>query len=177
MWSLFKVEGIQNALKAITAGLGGKENHRITPPAQGGAEGSVRLLNPTRSFSCPATRYAVSRLNGFRCSGRQLARYRAPSSMSVESYLRCAWNTTRHRLGLGPIGRLATIYPLLAVRKPASTAEVPHGSKPISGNVLLGLYSTVDLCLITTNIPIKVYVNSVLCHLYPYLRGNTGRML
>ena len=50
--------------------------HQITPPAR---EDSVRLLltkNPARFF-----RYAVYRLNGSRGSGRQLARYRAPSIM------------------------------------------------------------------------------------------------
>ena len=45
--------------------------------------------------------YAVSRLNGSRGPSRQLARYRTPSTC-VESSLRRAWNTTRHRHRLSP---------------------------------------------------------------------------
>ena len=43
------------------------KNHRITPPAQGGAVDSVSLLlikKPACSFICPVARHTVSRLNG-----------------------------------------------------------------------------------------------------------------
>ena len=52
-----------------------RENHRITPSAQGGAEGSVRLLltkNPVCSLSCPSARDAVCRLNGSRVPGDKM---------------------------------------------------------------------------------------------------------
>ena len=49
---------------------GGLCNFCKTPPAQGEAEGSVRLQltkNPARSISCPLPlNYAVSRVNGSR---------------------------------------------------------------------------------------------------------------
>ena len=54
-----------------------RENHRITPPAHGG--GSVRLTDQKPTSVAPIARYAVSRLNGSRGLGRQLARYRSPS--------------------------------------------------------------------------------------------------
>ena len=51
--------------------------------SRSGSEGSVRLLltkNPTCSFSCPICRYAISRLNGSCCLGRQLGQYQVPSN-------------------------------------------------------------------------------------------------
>ena len=55
----------------------GSDFRRITPPAQGRAQGSARLLltkNPACSFSCPVKvgRCPVSRLNGSRGPGRSL---------------------------------------------------------------------------------------------------------
>ena len=54
----------------------------MTLPTHGGAEDNVRLLltkNPARSYSTPLVgpQYPVSRSNGSRGFGRQLARYRA----------------------------------------------------------------------------------------------------
>ena len=74
---------------------GHKENHQITPTDQGGAEGSVRLLltkTPPVPSVAQVAKYVVSGLNDSRGRGRQLARYRAPST-SADSSLRRTWNT------------------------------------------------------------------------------------
>ena len=53
--------------------LGTEKNLQIKPQAQGGAEGSVRLLltkYPARSFSCPGCQVNGGRLNDSRAPGR-----------------------------------------------------------------------------------------------------------
>ena len=50
----FNITVVKTPFDAFFRG-GGRENSQITPPSQGGTEGSVKLLltkNPTRSFSC-----------------------------------------------------------------------------------------------------------------------------
>ena len=71
------------------------------------------LLKLPRLLGC-----TVSRLKGSRDPGRQLARYRAPS-MSADSSMRHAWNTTRRRHRL--CSDRSASYPLLATRKLAPT--------------------------------------------------------
>ena len=86
-----------------------------TPSAQGGAEGSVRLLltkNPGWFLSCLSAN-AVSRLNSSRDPGRQLARYRAPFFV-----LTALWGA---RGTLCAVGTLET-WELPATRRPRARA-------------------------------------------------------
>ena len=63
---------------------------------------------------------AMSRLNGSRDPGRQLARYQAPSTLLTAPN---SVGGTQRAVDPGSvlIGRRATRYPPLAARKPAST--------------------------------------------------------
>ena len=59
-----------------------RENHRITPPAQGSEKDNVGLLlikTPRVPSAASVPRNTVSRLTGSRGLGRQLGRYRTPS--------------------------------------------------------------------------------------------------
>ena len=70
--------------------FGHEEYRRITPAAQDGAAGSVRLLltkNPARLLIVQFSGYVVSRFNGSRDSGRQLTRVRAPSLREPDALL------------------------------------------------------------------------------------------
>ena len=55
----------------------------MTPPAYSGAKGSVRLYWLKTPPVPSVARYTVSRMNGSRGPGRQLARHQAPSIVLV----------------------------------------------------------------------------------------------